>query len=100
VHEDVDAGYPEIYGGRVILVLKDGSSVSRHVEYSRGMPENPMPHAEVERKFLSLAGAAVGQERAAEILARANGLFAADSAAPLNELLATYTVAGLLERSH
>ncbi|MEJ8838163.1 MmgE/PrpD family protein [Ramlibacter sp. AN1133] len=100
VHEDVDRAYPEIYGGRVTLVLKDGSTVSRLVEYSRGMPENPMPHPEVERKFLSLAGAAVGQEQAAAILAQANGLFAADSVAPLNQLLATSTVAGLRPRSH
>ena len=85
---------------KAFLVLKDGSTLSRHVEYSRGMPENPMAHAEVERKFLSVAGAAVGHQQAAAILTLANGLFAARSVAPLNQLLATCTVAELRERSH
>jgi 2-methylcitrate dehydratase PrpD len=95
IHEDVDRAYPEIYGGRVTLVLKNGSTLSRHVEYSCGMPENPMPHSEVERKFMSLASAAVGHERAAAILEQANGAFAAASMAPLNELLTSCSVEGL-----
>jgi hypothetical protein len=61
------------------------------------MPENPMSHAEIERKFLSLASAAVGSARAAEILALANGVFAADSVAPLNALLTATAVAALAQ---
>jgi 2-methylcitrate dehydratase PrpD len=95
VHEDVDRAYPEIYGGRVTLVLKDGSTVSRHVEYSRGMPENPMHEDDVERKFLSLASAAVGAEQAARILGEAGRVFKAPSMAPLNDLLTNCTVPGL-----
>lgn len=95
IHDDVDRAYPEIYGGRVVLVLKDGTRLSRHVEYSRGMPENPMAHGEVERKFMSLASAAVGRDSAAAILAQANGLFAAASSATLNELLTSCVVEGL-----
>lgn len=95
IHDDVDRAYPEVYGGRVVLVLKDGTRLSRHVEYSRGMPENPMSHAEVERKFMSLASAAVGRESAAAILAQANGVFASASMASLNELLTACAVEGL-----
>ena len=54
-----------------------------------------MPHAEVERKFMSLASAAVGRESAAAILAQANGVFAAASMAPLNDLLTSCAVEGL-----
>jgi hypothetical protein len=52
-----------------------------------------MPHEEIERKFMSLAGAAVGPARAAEILALANDVFAAGSVAPLNAMLTASTVA-------
>ncbi|KQT11197.1 MmgE/PrpD family protein [Ramlibacter sp. Leaf400] len=97
VHEDVDRAYPEVYGGRVTLVLKDGTTVSRHVEYSRGMPENPMDEQEVERKFMSLASAAVGAGQAGRILHEAVRVFAAPSMAPLNRLLAGCSVPGLAE---
>jgi len=79
----------------VILVLKDGTRLSRHIEYSRGMPENPMSHAEVERKFMSLASAAVGRESAEAILAQANDVFSAASMVPLNALLTSSAVEGL-----
>jgi 2-methylcitrate dehydratase PrpD len=95
VHEDVDRAYPEIYGGRVSLVLKNGETVSRHVEYSCGMPENPMGEEEVRRKFMSLASAAVGAESAGRIREEAGRVFAARSMKPLNELLANCTVPGL-----
>ena len=95
VHEDVDRAYPEIYGGRVTLVLKNGTTVSRHVEYSCGMPENPMREQDVERKFRSLASAAVGAEQADRLLKEASRVFTATSMAPLNELLTNCTVPGL-----
>ena len=38
------------------------------MNYSRGMPENPMSQEDIERKFMSLATAAIGLERAANIL--------------------------------
>jgi len=97
IDPDIDRAYPEIYGGRVTLVTRDGRTLSKRVDYSRGMPENPMSHAEIERKFLSLASAAVGSARAAEILALANGVFAADSVAPLNALLTATAVAALAQ---
>jgi 2-methylcitrate dehydratase PrpD len=88
VDPEIDRAYPEIYGGRVTLVTRQGQTYTRQVDYSRGMPENPMSHDEIERKFLSLAGAAVGAQSAREILALANPLFEADSVAPLARLLA------------
>lgn len=89
----IDRAYPEIYGGKVTLITRQGKRFVRQVDYSRGMPENPMPHAEIESKYLSLATAAVGVDNAADILASANMLFEADSVAPLAGLLAQATVA-------
>ncbi|WP_066635201.1 MmgE/PrpD family protein [Bordetella sp. H567] len=88
IDADIDRAYPEIYGGRVTLIVRGGRSYARRVDYSLGMPENPMPHAEIERKYLSLAGASVGAESAARILELANGLFDGEGAAPLGGALA------------
>ena len=87
IDDEIDRAYPEVYGGRVTVVTRDGRTISKRVDYSRGTPENPMSHAEVERKFMSLAGAAVGTDSAAAILAQANRVFTAGSVAPLNALL-------------
>ncbi|VWX61216.1 conserved hypothetical protein [Burkholderiales bacterium 8X] len=93
IDPEIDRAYPEVYGGRVTVLTRDGRSLSRRVDYSRGMPENPMAHEEVERKFMSLASVAVGRERAAEIMALANNVFAADSVAPLNAMLSASRIA-------
>ena len=87
VDAEIDRAYPEIYGGRLSLVLRNGRRLSKRIDYSRGMPENPMSGEEIERKFSSLAGAAVGQSNADEILAGARELFEAASPRPLAELL-------------
>jgi 2-methylcitrate dehydratase PrpD len=97
IDPEIDRAYPEVYGGRVTVLTRDGRTISRRVDYSRGMPENPMPQDEIERKFMSLAGVAVGAERAADILALATRIFAADSVAPLNAIL---TSASIAEVSH
>lgn len=88
----IDQAYPEIYGGKVTLVTRQGQTLVRQVDYSRGMPENPMSHAEIESKYLSLATAAIGADAAADILALANTLFDAASVNPLAKLLAQASV--------
>ncbi|SPC12279.1 MmgE/PrpD family protein [Cupriavidus oxalaticus] len=87
IDPQIDRAYPEIYGGKVTLVTRDGRTLSKQVDYSRGMPENPMGHDEIERKFLSLASAAVGAEHARRVLAAANALFDSASAEPLARLM-------------
>lgn len=93
IDPEIDRAYPEIYGGRVTVVTRGGQTISRRVDYSRGMPENPMAHEEIERKFMSLASVAVGDARAGEILRLANDVFAAGSVAPLNAMLTASTIA-------
>jgi 2-methylcitrate dehydratase PrpD len=87
VDPEIDRKYPEIYGGRLTILLKDGRRLTKRVDYSRGMPENPMSGQEIERKFRSLATAAVGQSSADEILSSARAIFEASSAKPLADLL-------------
>lgn len=94
IDPEIDRAYPEIYGGRVTLTTRQGKTLSRKVDYSRGMPENPMSRDEIDGKFMSLASAAAGAESAARILEAARGVFGAGSAQPLADLLARARVAG------
>lgn len=87
IDPDIDRAYPEVYGGRVSVVTHDGRRFERRVDYSSGMPENPMSQADIEQKFSSLARAAVGAEQAETILWAAQRLFEADSVQPLARLL-------------
>jgi 2-methylcitrate dehydratase PrpD len=87
IDPDIDRAYPEIYGGKVDIITKSGKRFSRKVNYSRGMPENPMSQEDIERKFMSLATAAVGLERAANILTLSKNVFDAESVDSLNALL-------------
>ena len=84
IDDEIDRAYPETYGDLVTVVTRSGQMMTRRVDYSPGMPEIPMPHAEIERKFTSLASGSVGPEFTQNILALANGLFAAKSVAPLS----------------
>lgn len=93
IDPEIDRAYPEIYGGRVTLVTRQGKTLSRKVDYSRGMPENPMSRDEIDRKFMSLASAATGAESAARVLEAARGAFGAGSVRPLANLLARVRVA-------
>ena len=87
IDAEFDAKYPEIYGGRITLHLKNGKAYTKGVDYSRGMPENPMSLTEVKGKFMSLAKSAVSDSRATAIAEEAERLFGAASVTPLNTLL-------------
>ena len=69
IDADMDAVYPELYAGKVTIVTKDGKRHTKRVDYSKGMPENAMHRAELEDKFISLAGLAIGQPAARQVLA-------------------------------
>lgn len=88
VEPELDRLYPAIYGGMVTIVTRSGKQFSRRVDYSKGMPENPMSSQEIQRKFMSLATASAGQEHAGKILEYAKDLFNAGSVAPLNAAMA------------
>jgi 2-methylcitrate dehydratase PrpD len=48
---DPNTNYPESYPGRVEIITKDGRSLSRHVEFNRGGPRNPMSEEGILQKF-------------------------------------------------
>jgi 2-methylcitrate dehydratase PrpD len=83
VDPEMDAVYPARYAGIVTIHLKDGRTLRKRVDFSKGMPENRMSGAEVEAKFLSLATAAVGEREAAALLPALNDAFDAPNLAPL-----------------
>jgi 2-methylcitrate dehydratase PrpD len=87
IDPEFDAKYPEIYGGRITLYLKNGKTYAKGVDYSRGMPENPMSLSEVKGKFMSLASMAITPNQAQAIANEAEQLFNAPSANALNQLL-------------
>lgn len=87
VDAEMDAVYPEKYAGIATIALRDGRTVRKRVDFSKGMPENPMNRPALLRKYRSLAARAVGPEAAEEILVGVTGLFEAQSVAPLARIL-------------
>ena len=75
VDAELDAVYPERYAGVVTIVLDDDRRLRKRVDYSKGMPENQMTSRDLDAKFLSLAGAAVGAKAAGDLLEEMAGIF-------------------------
>lgn len=61
----VDPGMPYMgRGARIVVRLADGRALEHSVALPRGEPENPMPDAAIEQKFMRQAQAAVGARQA------------------------------------
>ena len=80
VDPEMDAVYPARYAGIVTLHLKGAQSITRRVDYSRGMPENPMTAEEITAKFRSLTQQ-LEPERAADLLRATREVFDAPDVA-------------------
>jgi len=52
----------------VSVTLKDGRSLSRRVDWPKGMPQDPMTRSELEAKFLELATTRISRDRAERLL--------------------------------
>ena len=52
---------------RVVLTLKDGRTLERHVAHNLGTPDNPMSDRQLTDKFVGLATPVLGSARAGEI---------------------------------
>jgi 2-methylcitrate dehydratase PrpD len=87
VDADMDAVYPRLYAGIVTIHLKDGRALRRRVDHSRGMPENRMSSEEIDAKFLSLVGTAIGESAAASLLPEVRGAFTLPDLAPFAKRL-------------
>ena len=66
VHTDAEQNKDS---ARVVLTLRDGRTLERHVAHNLGTPDNPMTDDELEDKFLGLAAPVLGTERAEQIAA-------------------------------
>jgi 2-methylcitrate dehydratase PrpD len=55
---------------KVSLILKDGRRFEQYIEHATGSPENPMPDAQLNEKFLTLAAHAMPESSAKELLDR------------------------------
>jgi 2-methylcitrate dehydratase PrpD len=75
VDPEMDAVYPARYAGIVSILLDDGRCVRRRVDFSKGMPENPMSAEDIAAKFFALAGAVVGDAAARRLFEGAESAF-------------------------
>ncbi len=84
VHDPaLDANYPERYTSVVELLLRDGRTVSRRVEFARGTRENPLTADEVRAKYFRLTGPVVPHARAEALMAAVDRLDRARDLSPL-----------------
>ena len=67
---ELDAGYPQRWGGWIELELRDGRRLRREAADAKGYPGNPLTRAELLKKVETMAG----QERAAAIMEAAEVL--------------------------
>jgi 2-methylcitrate dehydratase PrpD len=69
VRIDVDKSLPKD-AARVSLLLSDGRRLTMDVLHNKGTPAKPMSDAELEEKFLELAGPLLGSETAKRVVQR------------------------------
>ena len=69
IDPDVQAVFPKKRGAKVRIELKDGTVYEKELYDLKGSPSNPVSTAELERKFMSNAKAAMEEIRAQELLA-------------------------------
>ena len=60
VHTD-DAAHKD--SARVVLTLRDGRTLDRHIAHNLGTPDNPMSDMQLEEKFIGLAAPVLGAAR-------------------------------------
>jgi 2-methylcitrate dehydratase PrpD len=51
----------------VVLTLRDGRTLERHVAHNLGTPDNPMTDRQLEEKFVALTGPVLGRARTDEL---------------------------------
>jgi 2-methylcitrate dehydratase PrpD len=64
IHTDPEQGKDS---ARVVLSLRDGRTLERHVAHNLGTPDNPMTDQQLEDKFLALASPTLGRNRAERV---------------------------------
>lgn len=72
VREDpaLTAGFPNQRAARVAITTRDGKRHEHFAPYRKGDPEAPLSDADIDAKFLELAGPVIGETQSRELLAR------------------------------
>lgn len=60
---EIAAGYPEKWGAKVKVTLKNGQTISKQTDYPKGDLENPVTSEELQSKFFNLATILPEEER-------------------------------------
>lgn len=87
IDPDVQAVFPKKRGAKVRIELKDGTVYEKELYDLKGSPGNPVSIGELERKFMSSAGAAMLEIRAQQLLELLRDVEALDSVDGLVSLL-------------
>lgn len=87
IDPDVQAVFPKKRGAKVRIELKDGTVYEKEIYDLKGSPGNPVSIGELERKFMSSAGAAMPEIRAQQLLELLRDVEALDSVDGLVSLL-------------
>ena len=87
IDPDVQAVFPKKRGAKVRIELKDGTVYEKELYDLKGSQVNPVSIGELERKFMSSAGAAMPEIRAQQLLELLRDVEALDSVDGLVSLL-------------
>lgn len=87
IDPDVQAVFPKKRGAKVRIEMKDGTVYEKELYDLKGSPGNPVSIGELERKFMSSAGAAMPEIRAQQLLELLRDVEALDSVDGLVSLL-------------
>jgi len=85
---ELDRHFPKYWPGRVTVKLADGREHAEEIIAPKGETENPMTRQDVEKKFLGLAAAVVGEVKARAVIEEVSSLDSRKSLASLLALLA------------
>lgn len=84
---EAEAVYPAYYPCTVVCSMKDGSTVTAHVDYPKGDPENPVNWDETVEKFRFMSGYHIGKKEQEQIIDLVSRLDELEDMSQLSELL-------------